>query len=129
MDPIADFLTRIRNSSEAKHEKVDIPLSKIKEGIANILKTEGFIKDFRVVRGQKQGLMRVYLRYDDKGQPVITQLKRISRPGLRRYVRSDEIPNVRNGFGSAIVSTSQGVLSGKEAKEKGIGGEILCSVW
>jgi small subunit ribosomal protein S8 len=129
MDPVADFLTRIRNASRARHEKVDVPLSKLKEGLAKVLKGSGFIKDFRVVRGQRQGLMRVYLKYDEHGKSVITQLQRESRPGLRRYVRCDEIPNIRSGFGSSIISTSKGVMAGQEAREKGLGGEILCSIW
>lgn len=129
MDPIADLLTRIRNANSSKHEKVDVPHSNIKEGILNVLKGKGLIKNFRVVKDNKQGIVRVYLRYTEKGQPVINNLKRESRPGLRKYVAADDIPQVRTGFGIAILSTNQGVLSGDEAKEKKVGGEYICSVW
>ncbi len=129
MDPIADLLTRIRNGSAAKHEKVDIPHSEVKEGIVEVLKKQGLIRNFRVVKDNRQGMMRIYLKYDSDGKPVLTQLKRESRPGLRKYVKVDKIPEVRTGFGLAIVSTSQGIMSGGEAKEKRMGGEYLCSVW
>jgi small subunit ribosomal protein S8 len=129
MDPIADLLTRIRNASAAGHEKVDIPLSKVKEGIVNVLKNKGMVKNFRVVKDTRQGMMRVYLKYDSKGSPVLSYLKRESRPGLRRYVATTDIPEVRTGFGIAIVSTSQGVMAGDEAREKKLGGEYICSVW
>jgi small subunit ribosomal protein S8 len=129
MDPIADLLTRIRNASSAKHEKVDVPHSNIKEGILNVLKSKGFIKNFRVVKDNKQGMVRVYLKYSEGGAPVISNLKRVSRPGLRTYVNADKIPDVRSGFGISIISTSKGILSGDEAKEKRTGGEYICSIW
>jgi small subunit ribosomal protein S8 len=129
MDPIADLLTRIRNATLSKHEKVDVPHSNIKEGVLKVLKETGFIKNFRVVKDNKQGIVRVYLRYTDKGKPVINNLKRESRPGLRKYLPADKIPQVRTGFGLAILSTNQGIVSGDEAKEKKIGGEYICSVW
>jgi small subunit ribosomal protein S8 len=129
MDPIADLLTRIRNGSMARHEKVDIPHSKVKEGIAVVLKNCGLIKNFRVVKDNRQGMMRVYLKYDADGLPTLSHLKRESRPGLRRYIKADDIPSVRTGFGVVVVSTSQGIMAGTEAKEKRMGGEYLCSVW
>ncbi len=129
MDPIADLLTRIRNASSARHEKVDVPYSRMKEGVVAVLKGNGLIKDFRVVKGHKPGLMRVYLKYDHLGNPLVHGLKRESRPGLRRYVTVDEIPQVQSGFGVAVLSTNQGIVSGAEAKEKKIGGELLLSVW
>jgi small subunit ribosomal protein S8 len=129
MDPIADLLTRIRNASSAGHDKVDVPLSKVKEGIVNVLKEKGMVKNFRVVKDNRQGMMRIYLKYDVNGTPVLTDLKRESRPGLRKYVGTEEIPEVRTGFGIAIVSTSHGVMAGDMAREKKLGGEYICSVW
>jgi small subunit ribosomal protein S8 len=129
MDPIADLLTRIRNASAAKHDKVDVPYSSVKEGIVNVLKGRGLVKNFRVVKDNRQGMMRIYLKYDTEGNPVLTYLKRESRPGLRKYIGVEEIPAVRTGFGVAIVSTSHGIMSGDEAKEKRVGGEYICSVW
>ncbi len=129
MDPIADLLTRIRNGSRANHEKVDIPYSKQKEGVVNVLKARGFIKNFRVVKDSRQGMMRIYLKYGAEGEPVLSHLKRESRPGLRRYVKAEKIPQIRTGVGMAIISTSKGFMSGDEAKEKGMGGEYICSVW
>jgi small subunit ribosomal protein S8 len=129
MDPIADLLTRIRNSSAAKHDKVDVPHSQVKEGIVEVLKRKGLVKNFRVVKDNKQGIMRIYLKYDSEGKPILSHLKRESRPGLRKYVKADDIPSVRTGFGVAIVSTSKGIVAGDEAKEQKMGGEYLCSVW
>jgi small subunit ribosomal protein S8 len=129
MDPIADLLTRIRNGSEAKHDKVDVPYSKVKEGIVNVMKTRGLVKNFRVVKDGRQGMMRIYLKYGVEGMPALSYLKRESRPGLRKYINVTEIPSVRTGFGVAILSTSKGIMSGDEAKEKLVGGEYLCSVW
>src|SRR5438552_3172380 len=106
MDPIADLLTRIRNGSAAHHDKVDVPYSKIKEGIVKVLKGRGMVKNFRVVKDNRQGMMRIYLKYDGEGKPVLTHLKRVSRPGLRTYINVQEIPSVRTGFGIAILSTS-----------------------
>ena len=129
MDTIGEFLTRIRNARLAKHEKVDVPASNIRAGIATVLRDAGFIKSFKVVKDGKQGMMRIYLRYDDKGRHAITNISRVSRPGCRIYVRCDEIPNVRSGYGIAILSTSKGVMSNKEAVANRIGGELLCTVW
>lgn len=129
MDTIGDFLTRVRNASMARLEKVDVPASKIRAGIANVLKEEGYIRHFKVARDGKQGMMRVYLKYDEKGTPVITEIRRSSRPGRRYYVKQDKIPKVRSGFGLSILTTSQGVMSGKKAEESKIGGEVLCTVW
>jgi small subunit ribosomal protein S8 len=129
MDPIADLLTRIRNGSAARLEKVDVPHSNEKEGVVAVLKSRGLVKHYRVVKDNKQGMMRVYLKYDESGRPALSYLKRESRPGLRRYVKADDIPAVRTGFGIAIVSTNKGIISGEEAKEKRVGGEYICSVW
>jgi len=129
MDTIGYFLTRIRNASLAKHEKVDIPSSNIRVGIADVLRNEGYIRHFKVVKDDKQGMMRVYLRYDEKGSPVINEIRRVSRPGRRQYVKKDEIPKVRSGFGLSILSSSKGVVSGKQAETDNVGGEILCTVW
>ena len=129
MDTIADFLTRVRNASMAKLEKVDVPASKIRPGIAGVLKEEGYIRHFKVARDGKQGMMRVYLKYDEKGVPVITEIRRSSRPGRRYYVAQDKIPKVRSGFGLSILSTSKGILSGTKATEQKLGGEVICTVW
>lgn len=129
MDPIADLLTRMRNASAAGHEKVDVPHSNLKEGIVEVLKQKGLIKNFRVVKDNKQGMMRIYLKYGTTGQPALKHLKRESRPGLRRYTKADQIPVVRTGFGLAIVSTSQGIMSGEDAKQRKLGGEYICSIW
>jgi small subunit ribosomal protein S8 len=129
MDTVSEFLTRIRNAGLAKHEKVDVPCSNMRVGIANILQKNGYIRTFKVVRDNKQGMMRVYLRYNSKGEPVIRNLERVSSPGLRRYVGSKEIPNVRNGFGMTVLSTSKGIMSGDEAREQNLGGELLFQLW
>ncbi|BFN37674.1 30S ribosomal protein S8 [Fidelibacter multiformis] len=128
-DPIADFLTRIRNATTAQHRWVEIPASKLKARIALILKTKGYIKDFILVEDGKQGMLRLYLKYLSDGRPVLYGLERVSKPGRRIYVKALEIPRVRNGLGIGILSTSQGVLTDKEAREKGIGGEYLCKIW
>ena len=130
-DPIADMLTRIRNGIQARHDRVDIPASKLKVEIARILKNEGFISNFKLVEEQEavQQLLRVYLKYSPDGEPVIHGIERVSRPGRRVYRAKDEIPRVLGGLGLAIVSTSKGVLSGAEAARDGIGGEVLCQVW
>ena len=129
-DPIADMLTRIRNACGAKHRRVDMPVSKLKVEIAKILKENNFIQDYKTldVDNGKQTL-RVVLKYAQGGQPVIRELRRVSTPGLRKYVGVGEIPRVRNGLGMAILSTSQGVMTDKEARTKGVGGEVLCEVW
>jgi small subunit ribosomal protein S8 len=130
-DPIADMLTRIRNGIQARHDRVDIPASKLKVEIARILKNEGFISNFKLVEEQEavQQLLRVYLKYSPDGEPVIHGIERVSRPGRRVYRGKQEIPRVLGGLGLAIVSTSKGVLSGADAARDGIGGEVLCQVW
>jgi small subunit ribosomal protein S8 len=129
-DPIADMLTRLRNACISKHRRVDMPVSKMKIEIARILKDNNFIQDYRTVETEEgRTLLRVVLRYAAGGQPVIRELKRVSTPGLRKYVGVGEIPRVRNGLGMAILSTSQGVLSDREARQKRAGGELLALVW
>ena len=128
-DPIADFLTRIRNANMVRHESLEVPSSNMKVAIANILKSEGFIKDFSVEEDGKQGTMKVFLKYGTNNERVITGLKRISKPGLRVYAKTGEVPKVLNGLGIAIVSTSEGVITDKEARAKNVGGEILAYVW
>ncbi|MEA4890952.1 MAG: 30S ribosomal protein S8 [Peptococcaceae bacterium] len=128
-DPIADFLTRIRNANSVHHEKVEIPASTLKKTMAQILKEEGFIKDFEYIEDGKQGVLRVYLKYGANKQKVISGLKRISRPGLRVYAKKDEVPRILGGLGIAIISTSQGVMTDKKARKQGLGGEVLCYVW
>lgn len=129
MDTIGEFLTRIRNAGAAKHEKLDIPSSNVRVGIAKILLENGYIRSFKVVRDGKQGVMRVYLKYNEKGRPVITAIDRVSRPGRRVYVKSTDIPKVRDGFGISIISTNRGVVDGDKAKIDSLGGELLCNVW
>jgi small subunit ribosomal protein S8 len=129
MDTVAQFLTRIRNAGNARHEKLDVPSSNFRVGIANILQKNGYIRSFKVVRDSKQGMMRVYLRYNEKGEPVIRSIDRISSPGLRRYVSTKDIPTVRNGFGMSVLSTSKGIMSGDEAREQNLGGELLFQLW
>lgn len=128
-DPIADMLTRIRNANTVRHETVEIPASTIKKEIAEILKREGFIRDAEYVQDNKQGIIRVFLKYGPNNERVITGLKRISKPGLRVYTKSQEIPKVLGGLGLAIISTSRGVLTDKEARQSKAGGEVLCYVW
>ena len=128
-DPIADMLTRIRNASNAKHDSVDIPASNIKKELAKILLNEGFVKGFDVIDDAKQGIIRVDLKYGKQKEKVISGIKRISKPGLRVYVKSDEIPRVLGGLGIVILSTSKGIMTDKEARTANIGGEVLCYVW
>jgi small subunit ribosomal protein S8 len=128
-DPIADMLTRIRNASKAKHEKVDIPSSKLKVEIAKILKDEGFVKNVKLVKDRRQGLIRVYLKYTEDEIPVIQGIKRISKPGRRIYAGNDSIPRVLAGLGTAIMSTPKGIQTGKQAKKDNVGGEVICHVW
>ncbi len=129
MDTIGDFLTRVRNAGAARHEKLDIPASNVRVGIAKILLDNGYIRSFKVVRDDKQGVMRVYLKYNEKGKPIITSIDRVSRPGRRVYVKSADISQVRDGFGISIISTNRGVVDGDTAKKENLGGEILCNVW
>ena len=128
-DPIADMLTRIRNANSAKHTTVDIPASNMKRAIAQILFDEGYIKSFEEIKDEKQGIIRVTLKYDENGKRVISGLKRISKPGLRIYVSKDELPQVLNGLGIALISTSKGIKTDKEARIEGLGGEVLAYVW
>jgi len=128
-DPIADMLTKIRNASLAKFEKVDIPASKLKVEIVKILKNEGFIKTFKKVAQDSSNQIRIYLKYDDGNKSVIHGLQRVSKPGRRVYTGYKEMPRVFNGYGTLIVTTSQGVITGKKAAEKKLGGELICSVW
>jgi small subunit ribosomal protein S8 len=129
-DPLADMLTRLRNANKAKQEKVDIPASNLKVHVARILKDEGYLKNYKVIKDEKQGILRVYLKYGGEvKKPVIGGLRMISRPGLRRYVHKAEIPLVLRGLGLSILSTSKGILTDKEARKLNVGGELLCSVW
>ena len=128
-DPIADMLTRIRNANSAKHKTVDIPASKMKTAIAEILFKEGYIKSFELINDETQGIIRITLKYDEKGTRVIDGIKRISKPGLRVYAGKEELPKVLNGLGIAIISTSKGLKTDKEAREAGMGGEVLAYVW
>ena len=128
-DPIADMLTRIRNANMVRHEKLEVPASNLKKEIAEILKREGFVRDVEYVEDNKQGIIRIFLKYGKDNERVITGLKRISKPGLRVYAKNDEVPKVLNGLGIALVSTSQGLLTDKEARAKQVGGEILAYIW
>jgi small subunit ribosomal protein S8 len=129
-DPIADLLTRIRNATKERHEKVEVPASRIKASIVRVLKEEGYIRNFRLVRDENgRPVIKVYLKYLDTGDGVIQGLRRVSRPGLRRYTGYSEMPRPLGGAGVAIVSTSRGVITGKQAKTEKVGGEILCEVW
>lgn len=128
-DPIADMLTRIRNANSVNHEKVDIPGSKLKRAIAQILKDEGYIRDFEWLPNEHQGVLRIHLKYGPNKSKVITGLRRISKPGLRVYARKDEIPKVLGGLGVAIISTSKGVITDRQARQQKLGGEVLCYIW
>ena len=128
-DPIADMLTRIRNANQALLEKVDIPASRFKVEIAKILKAEGFIRAYKLIDDNKQGILRIYLKFGPGNERVILGLRRVSRPGLRVYRKTAQIPRVMSGLGVTIVSTSQGVMTGKHARERSLGGEVLCTVW
>lgn len=127
-DPIADMLARIRNATRAGHKRVDMPVSKLKAEIARILKENAFIHDFKVLDDGRHGVLRLYLKYHE-GAPVIRELERVSRPGRRKYVGVTELPRVRNGLGMAIVSTSRGVMSDRDARKNNVGGEILAAIW
>lgn len=128
-DPIADMLTRIRNAGQAKFKTVDIPASNIKKDIAEILFNEGYIKSYEEIQNDNQGVIRISLKYSEKGKKVISGLKRISKPGLRIYASKDELPKVLNGLGIALISTSKGVMTDKKARELGVGGEVLAYIW
>ncbi len=128
-DPIADLLTRIRNANIASKEKVDIPASKMKQSIIDLLKREGYIRSYRIVDDKGHKVIRVFMKYGTKQEKVITRLERISKPSVRRYVNKDNIPRVINGLGIAIISTSRGIMTDRDARRQGIGGEILCKIW
>ena len=128
-DPVADMLTRVRNAIMVRHDSVLIPTSRMKLAISKILKEEGFVSDYEVVRGKPQRVIKIYLKYWDKNQSVLNGLERVSKPGLRIYVQKGEVPRVYGGLGIAIISTPRGVLTGQQAWRQGIGGELLCYVW
>ena len=128
-DPVADMLTRIRNANMVKLQKVDIPSSNLKVSIANVLKQEGFIKNYKVISDNLQGILRVYLKYIDEKDCVINEITRVSKPGGRVYVKSEDIPVVKSGLGVAVLSTSKGVITDAAARKAGVGGELLCTVW
>ncbi|KPK94291.1 MAG: 30S ribosomal protein S8 [Deltaproteobacteria bacterium SM23_61] len=129
-DPLADMLTRVRNANKAKHEKVDVPASNLKNNVVRILKDEGYIKNYKLIKDGKQGILRIYLKFEgETKKQVISGLRLISKPGRRRYVKADQIPSVLRGLGLIILSTSKGVLTDKDARKLKVGGELLCSVW
>jgi small subunit ribosomal protein S8 len=128
-DPVADMLTRIRNANMVKLQKVDIPSSSLKVNIANVLKQEGFIKNYKVISDNLQGVLRIYLKYIDEKDSVINEIKRVSKPGGRVYTKSEDIPVVKNGLGVAILSTSKGIITDNAARQAGVGGELICTIW
>lgn len=128
-DSIADYLTRIRNATRAKHSKVDIPASNFKKRLTKILKEYGYIKNYLLIDDKKNGIIRIYLKYDQDGESIINGLKRVSTPGLRRYVKSKEIPRVYNNLGIAILSTPKGIISDRDARNLNVGGEVVCYIW
>lgn len=128
-DPVADYLTRLRNAQQAQHRNVDVPASKLKRALTQILLDKGYVQNYLNIDDGKQGILRIYLKYDGEGVPAIRELKRVSRPGLRRYVNAEDLPRVRDGLGIAIVSTSKGVMTDKEARKIHIGGELLAYVY
>jgi small subunit ribosomal protein S8 len=128
-DPLADMMTRIRNASTARHERVDMPGSKLKLEIARILKDEGYIKNFKFIKDNRQGIIQIFLKYDENRRPVIEGIKRMSKPGRRLYSGSEDIPRILGGLGIAIVSTSRGVMTDSQARALTVGGEVLCAVW
>lgn len=128
-DPIADMLTRVRNANSSGLDHVDIPNSKSKVAIARILKDEGYIKYYKVMRNTKQGTIRVFLKYGPNKERTLSGLDRVSKPGLRRYMRAGEIPHIRGGLGITILSTSQGIMTGRECRQRNLGGEVLCAIW
>jgi small subunit ribosomal protein S8 len=128
-DNIGDMLTRIRNGGKARFDKVDIPASRMKISLARIFKDEGFIKNYKVIKDNKQGILRVYLKYDDRNQPLIQRIERVSKPSRRVYAGMEELPKVQGGLGVAVVSTSKGVMTDRQARKLGVGGEVLCQIW
>ncbi|MBI3398785.1 MAG: 30S ribosomal protein S8 [Deltaproteobacteria bacterium] len=129
IDPIADMLTRIRNANRAKHKEVEIPSSHIKVAIAKILKEEGYIKDYELVKDNKQGTIKIHLKYEPSRKGIISVIKRVSKPGLKVYVKNDNVVKILNGLGVSILSTSKGIITDKKARELGVGGELLCTVY
>jgi len=128
-DPLADFLTRIRNAGMVRYETVDVPMSNLKVDVAKVLREEGYIKDYQIVEDSKQGILRIELKYGPNDELVISGIRRVSKPGLRQYVKADDIPKVLSGLGISILSTSKGVMTDREARRLRIGGEILCEAW
>ncbi|MDD5645143.1 MAG: 30S ribosomal protein S8 [bacterium] len=128
-DPIADMLTRVRNANKARKESVDIPASKLKLELARVMKEQGFVKTFKALDDKKQGIIRIFLKYTSEGKPVIVGLKRVSKPGLRKYSSIAKIPRVYQGIGVAVLSTSKGIMTDEEARKANIGGEVLCYIW
>jgi len=128
-DPLADMLTRIRNAGKAKHKSVDIPGSQIKTSLAGVMKEEGFIRNFKFIKDSKQGILRVYLKYDKNDRHVIYGVQRVSKPSRRVYVRSKDVKSVLNGLGVSVLSTSRGLLTDKQARNENLGGEVLCAIW
>ncbi len=128
-DPLADFLTRIRNAGMVRYETVDIPMSNLKVNVAKVLREEGYIKDYQIIEDSKQGILRIELKYGPNDELVISGIRRVSKPGLRQYVKADDIPKVLSGLGISILSTSKGVMTDREARRLRIGGEILCEAW
>lgn len=128
-DPLADFLTRIRNAGMVRYETVDVPMSNLKVDVAKVLRAEGYIKDYQIIEDSKQGILRIELKYGPNDELVISGIRRVSKPGLRRYVKADDIPKVLSGLGISILSTSKGVMTDREARRLRIGGEILCEAW
>jgi small subunit ribosomal protein S8 len=128
-DPIADMLTCIRNAAKARHRRVDVPASHVKEAIVALLAEEKFVNSYKKIEDDKQGVLRIYLRYNEENQPIIKGLKRVSTPGRRVYVKHGEIPRVLGGLGTAVVSTSQGILTGQAALQRGVGGELVATIW
>ena len=128
-DPLADMLTRIRNAGMVRYETVDVPMSNLKVGVAKVLREEGYIKDYKIIEDDKQGILRITLKYGPNNEKVISGLRRVSKPGLRQYVKADDIPKVMSGLGISILSTSKGIITDRDARRQNIGGEILCEAW
>ncbi len=129
MDTVGQFLTNIRNAGMARLEKVDVPASNLRKSIADILTQEGYLKSFKVAKDSKQGIMRLYIKYNEDGTPKLLNLQRVSKPGRRIYLKCDDLKNVRSGFGMSIISTSKGLMTNKSAKQQRLGGEVICEVW
>lgn len=128
-DPLADMLTRVRNAGMVRYETVDVPMSNLKVGVAKVLREEGYIRDYQIIEDNKQGILRISLKYGPNDEGVIKGIRRVSKPGLRRYVKADNIPRVMSGLGISILSTSKGIITDREARRQNIGGEILCEAW